>query len=350
MQTLIITLDPQNSWEDKKMRSKIKIAAEVLRRGGLVAFPTETVYGLGANALDSKAVKKIFEVKGRPTDNPLIVHVASKAEVYKLASEVPKEAEKLMNAFWPGPLTLILKKSEIVPNTTTGGLDTVAIRMPAHKIALTLIKESKVPVAAPSANLSGKPSPTSGEHVIRDLYGKIDVIIDAGETQIGLESTVLDLTVDPPTILRPGGITLEDLERLLGEVQVHPAVEGRKVKTTVKSPGMKYRHYAPNADVIVVEGNAEKVREKIRELTTKYKREGKKVGVMITDMKQRCGADVTKIVGNDFETIARNLFKTLRGFDEEDVDVIIAEGIESVGLGLAIMNRLKRASYKIIKA
>lgn len=344
MKTKIIKINPKNP-----KISKIKIAAKILRKGGLVAFPTETVYGLGANALNPQGVKKIFEAKGRPKDNPLIVHIAEKEEVHRLTKEIPKEAEKLMDKFWPGPLTLVLKKAKIVPTVTTGGIDTVAIRMPAYKIALALIKEAKIPVAAPSANSFGRPSPTSAEHVIQDLYGKIDAIIDGGETKIGVESTVLDLTTDPPTLLRPGGITLEELKEILGKVEIHPTVKGKKVKEIVaKSPGMKYRHYAPNASVIVVEGKYERVKEKIQELVNKYRKRGKRVGVMVVSKNHSYKADAIKFMGSNFTAIARNLFKTFREFDKEKIDVIIAEGVDDRGLGLAVMNRLRKAAYKLI--
>lgn len=214
---------------EKKFKiDEIKIAVDIIKKGGLVAFPTETVYGLGANALNAKAVEKVYDVKGRPKDNPSIVHIADKKDVYRLTSEISDNAERLMKKFWPGPLTLVFKKSKIVPNVTTAGLDTIAIRMPDNKIALALIRESKAPIAAPSANLAGKPSPTSAEHVIHDLYGKIDVIIDAGKTRIGVESTVLDLTSDSPILLRPGGTTLEELKKFLGKIKIHPVVKGGK--------------------------------------------------------------------------------------------------------------------------
>ena len=329
---------------------KIRIAAEVLRKGGLVAFPTETVYGLGADALNAAAVRKIFEVKGRPFDNPLIVHIADRKEVCRLAKEIPDNARELMNEFWPGPLTLVLKKSEVVPDVTTGGLDTVAVRMPDNKIALAMIKEAGVAVAAPSANIFSKPSPTSAAHVAHDLYGKVDVIIDGGVARIGVESTVVDLTTTPPTLLRPGGISLEDLKKVLGRVVLHPVVRVEKTGITAKSPGMKYRHYAPDASVIVVEGRRRKVGRKMRQLVEEYKRKGKIVGVMATN--RRCGytADVVKFAGNDPAAVAKNLFKVFRKFDEEGVDVILAEGVGEKGLGLAIMNRLKKAAYKVVKA
>ncbi len=345
MQTKIIKINPINP-----EKSKIKIAARILQKGGIVAFPTETVYGLGANALNQKAVKKIFKAKGRPADNPLIVHIADKKEVYTLAKKVPEEAEVLIEKFWPGPLTIVLEKSKIVSKIITAGLDNVAIRMPANKIALSLIKEAKMPIAAPSANLSGKPSPTRAEHVISDLYGKIDAIIDGGITKIGVESTVLDLTTNPPTLLRPGGISLEELKKALGKVKVHSFVKGKKLKKiVVKSPGMKYKHYAPNARIIVVNGNYGRVKKRIQQLVDKYKKKGKIVGVMTTDKNHNYKANVIKFAGNEFNTISKNLFNDFRDFDKEKVEIIIANGVSDKGLGLAIMNRLKKAASKIIK-
>nr|6F87_A Chain A, Threonylcarbamoyl-AMP synthase [Pyrococcus abyssi GE5]6F87_B Chain B, Threonylcarbamoyl-AMP synthase [Pyrococcus abyssi GE5]6F87_C Chain C, Threonylcarbamoyl-AMP synthase [Pyrococcus abyssi GE5]6F87_D Chain D, Threonylcarbamoyl-AMP synthase [Pyrococcus abyssi GE5]6F8Y_A Chain A, Threonylcarbamoyl-AMP synthase [Pyrococcus abyssi GE5]6F8Y_B Chain B, Threonylcarbamoyl-AMP synthase [Pyrococcus abyssi GE5]6F8Y_C Chain C, Threonylcarbamoyl-AMP synthase [Pyrococcus abyssi GE5]6F8Y_D Cha len=325
---------------------KIRIAAGFIREGKLVAFPTETVYGLGANALDENAVKRIFEAKGRPADNPLIIHIASFEQLEVLAKEIPEEAEMLAKRFWPGPLTLVLPKSEVVPRVITGGLDTVAVRMPAHEIALKLIELSERPIAAPSANISGKPSPTSAHHVAEDFYGKIECIIDGGETRIGVESTVIDLTEWPPVLLRPGGLPLEEIEKVIGEIRIHPAVYGKSVDTA-KAPGMKYRHYAPSAEVIVVEGPRDKVRRKIEELIAKFKEEGKKVGVIGSGSYD---ADEVFYLGDTVEEIARNLFKALRHMDRTGVDVILAEGVEEKGLGLAVMNRLRKASgYRIIK-
>jgi L-threonylcarbamoyladenylate synthase len=346
MKTRIIRIDINNIDNEK-----INLAAKIIKKGGLVGFPTETVYGLGANALDAKAVKKIFEVKKRPSDDPIIIHVSSPGDVYKLAREVPDGAKKLMKKFWPGPLTLVLKKSEIVQGIVTSGLDTVAIRMPSHPVAHSLIKTAKTPIAAPSANLFGKPSPTSAEHVKEDLDGKIDIILDSGETNIGVESTVIDLTSNIATVLRPGGITLEELEKVLGKVKLHPAAKAEKKKIKkFKSPGMIDRHYAPDADVIVIEGKTkEDVKRKIQELAEKYKQERKKVGIMITD-KNSYDADIVKFVGKNLDTIAKNLFKTLREFDKEKVDIIIVEGVKTKGLGLAIMNRLKKAAcHNIVK-
>jgi len=324
--------------------SKIKLAAEVIKKGGLVAFPTETVYGLGADALNEKAVKKIFKVKGRPADDPIIVHVADRKELKRLAEEIPEEAEELIERFWPGPLTLVLKKTERVPKVTTGGLETVAVRMPDNAIALSLIKEAGTPIAAPSANLFGKPSPTSAKHVEHDLGGKVDLIIDGGSTRIGVESTVLDVTSSPPVLLRPGGVTLEELREVVGEILLHPAVKGRASRVA-RAPGMKYRHYAPKAKLILVEGKPERVRRKIQQLLKKFK----SPGVITTNEKHSYNGEVV-FIGSEAKEIARNLFKVFREFDERGVDVILAESISETGLGLAVMNRLKKAAYKIIRA
>jgi L-threonylcarbamoyladenylate synthase len=334
----------------KGLNSKIKDAGKIIKNGGLVALPTETVYGLGANALNQNAVKKIFIAKGRPSDNPLIVHIADLNELKLLVKEVPEKAKRLMKRFWPGPLTLIMKKTKIVPKITTGGLESVAIRMPSHKIALSLIKHSNVPIAAPSANLFGKPSPTSADHVILDLFGKIDAIIDGGNASIGVESTVIDMTSEPPILFRPGKVTVEQIEKCIGKIIVHPSVSGIKMKNVIaKSPGMKYKHYAPNAKVIVVEGKNVDVKKKIKNLVKEYNRLGKGVGVITTDKNHDYDGKVI-FIGKNQNAFAKNLFKTFREFDKTDVDIIIAESIELKGLGLAIMNRLRRASFKEIKA
>ncbi|MCD6189218.1 MAG: threonylcarbamoyl-AMP synthase [Thermococcus sp.] len=328
-------------------RKNIRIGARFIKEGKLVAFPTETVYGLGADALNESAVKRIFEAKGRPPDNPLIVHIADFSQVYELAREVPEKAKMLAEKFWPGPLTIVLPKEDKVPYATTGGLDTVAIRMPAHEIALALIEESKRPIAAPSANISGKPSPTLAEHVADDFYGKIECIIDGGETKIGVESTVIDLTTEPPVLLRPGGLPLEEIEKVIGKIKIHPAVKGKPVKLA-KAPGMKYRHYAPEAQVVVIEGERKKVKEKIKELVKEYKAQGMKVGVMATGDFYEANAYFN--IGESEEEIAKNLFKALRELDKSGVDIILAEGVEERGLGLAVMNRLKKAAgYKVVK-
>lgn len=322
---------------------KIRECAEIILNGGLVAFPTETVYGLGADALNENAVKKIFKVKGRKYDNPLIVHLANKEDIYKLAKKVPKIAEILIEKYFPGPLTLILKKSKIVPKITTASLNTIAIRMPSHKIANLLIKES-CPISAPSANISGKTSPTNALHVINDLNGKIDAIINSGNTDIGLESTVLDLT-KTPKILRPGKITYEELKGFLPNLKIHKIAKGIKVKVKAISPGIKYRHYSPKAKMILVEGNKEKIKEKIVELIKKNK--GKKVGVL-SIFEGNYDAE-TKFIGKNLSKVAKKLFSALREFDNENIELIIAEGCKEEKIGLAILNRLRKGSSMILK-
>jgi L-threonylcarbamoyladenylate synthase len=350
-ETLTLKVD-----SEKPDPARIQIAAQIIQKGGLVAFPTETVYGLGADALNHDAVLALFEAKKRPLDNPPIVHVADASEVYKLVQEVPKKAELLMKTFWPGPLTLVFKHSSIVPNVTVAGLDTVAIRMPKHKVALALIKQSGRSIAAPSANLAGKPSPTSAKHVYEDLNGRIDAILDGGPTNIGVESTVVDSSVDPPIVLRPGGTPFEALKKVLGDVKLHPFVESEKELPLEKmrSPGMKHKHYAPKAEVILVEGDVSAVIAKVQELAQSYRFKAAKVGILATDETQASyKADVVRSLGTRFNlaTVAQNLFRLLREVDAENVDVIIAESVPSEGLGLAIMNRLRKASgYHIIKA
>jgi len=350
-QTLMLKVDAQQP--DIK---KIQAAADIIRKGGLVAFPTETVYGLGADALNPDAVLKLFEAKKRPLDNPPIVHVANADDVYGLAEQVPPKADKLMKMFWPGPLTLVFKRSATVPDVTVAGLSTIAVRMPLHAVALALIRESHRPIAAPSANLAGKPSPTSAKHVFDDLNGRIDAILDSGPTRIGVESTVLDLSVEPPLVLRPGGTPLEALKQVLGDVKLHPFVAAEKEVPVEKarSPGMKHKHYAPKAQVIVVEGAVPAVRAKVKELAESYRLKGVKVGVLATDeTKAAYEADVVKSLGSRFNlaVVAQNLFRLLREFDAEGVDVIIAEGVPTQELGLAVMNRLRKASgYNIVKA
>jgi len=335
---------------------KIRIAADFIKKGGLVAFPTETVYGLGADALNPKAVLSLFKAKKRPLDNPPIVHVGNPKDVYRLVKKVPPKAERLMKAFWPGPLTLIFKRSNIVPDVTVAGLDTIAVRMPRHNVALALLRESNCPIAAPSANLAGKPSPTIAKHVLDDLNGRIDAILDAGPTHIGVESTVLDMTVEPPQVLRPGGTPYEVLKKVLGNVELNPVAIAEKALPIEKarSPGVKHKHYAPNADVIVVEGELSAVVGKVKELVEFYMQKGSKVGVLATDeTADHYKADVVKSLGSrsDLAVIAKNLFKLLREFDLDGVDVIIAEGVPAEGLGLAVMNRLRKASgYKIFRA
>jgi L-threonylcarbamoyladenylate synthase len=350
-QTLLLNVDVSQPDIEK-----IRVAADIIRKGGLVAFPTETVYGLGADALNPKAVLALFQAKKRPLDNPPIVHVENVNDIYRLATQVPQKADKLMKTFWPGPLTLVFKRSRIIPDVTVAGLNTIAIRMPQHAVALALIRESRCPIAAPSANLAGKPSPTTAKHVFDDLNGRIDAILDAGPTSVGVESTVLDMGVDPPMILRPGGTPLEALRKAIGEVQLHPFVAAEKELPMEKtrSPGMKHKHYAPNAQVILVEGAIPAAIAKVKELTESYRLKGVKVGVLATDETLAAyRADVVKSLGSRFNlaVVAQNLFRLLREIDAERVDVIIAEGVPSEGLGLAVMNRLRKASgYNIVKA
>ena len=344
METRIIKIDRNNP--DIK---KIKIASEIIKNGGLVAFPTETVYGLGANSLNSEAVLRIFKVKNRPADNPIINHIADKEWMYRLAEKVPEEALILAEAFWPGPLTMIFKKKKIVPDVVTAGLKTASMRMPKNKIALNLIKYSQCPIAAPSANISGKPSPTTADHVIHDLYGKIECIIDGGKTNIGVESTVIDLTVSPPLLLRPGGVTYEALRKFI-DIKIHPAAEAMiTFNEKSASPGMKYRHYAPRADLILVEGETNTMIKKILEICEEYK--GKKIGIIATEETKEFYRENIRIIGSrkDMKSVAKNLFMILREFDGEGVDLIISEGFPTEGLGLAIMNRLRKAAKTIIR-
>lgn len=342
MKTQVYKINPNNINDDIQLLIK---AGDILASGGLVAFPTETVYGLGANALDEEAVRKIFAAKGRPSDNPLIVHIAKIEDVYPLVKEVPIKAKKLMEEFWPGPLTIILRSSQRVAETVSAGLPTIAVRMPAHPIALALLKEAGVPVAAPSANLSGRPSPTNGEHVEEDLSGKIDIIIDGGGAGVGLESTVIDMTTEIPIILRPGGITREEIEESIGKIEIDSGLEEPKEKP--RSPGMKYRHYAPKAPLYIADGDEEVIVEKIKAGISNYKNKGIKVGVLTNNQHQAYYQDVLIISLGDLynpSELAANLYQGLREFDNYKVDIILAEGYQEKGVGLALMNRLKKAA------
>lgn len=331
---------------------KIKAAAEIIRQGGLVAFPTETVYGLGADALNAAASGKIYAAKGRPSDNPLIVHIAAYSDLEKIAEKIPPQAKLLSDAFWPGPLTLIVEKNEKVPYETTGGMDTVAVRMPGHLVALALIRESGGFVAAPSANTSGKPSPTKAEHVALDLTGKIPMILDGGPVGIGIESTIVDLTEEVPMILRPGYITQEMLERVIGEVRMDPGIIASDSAQKPKAPGMKYKHYAPKADLTLVDGEAQRVVERINTLTADAIARGKKVGVISTDETYHLypkGIVVSIGARNDEDAIAQHLYMILREFDDMDVDMIYSESFSTPRIGQAIMNRLlKAAGHQVI--
>ena len=338
--------------EGKDIKEGVKKAAEIIKRGGLVAFPTETVYGLGANGLDENAVPKIYEAKGRPSDNPLILHISKLDEIEDIVKEIPKSALILAEEFWPGPLTMVFKKSERIPYRTTGGLESVAIRMPSNKIARELIKAAGVPIAAPSANSSGRPSPTKAAHVIYDLDGKIDMVIDGGEVDIGIESTIVDVTGEVPVILRPGFITEKMLSEAIGRVEIDEVVKSLRPDKDLKpkAPGMKYRHYAPKGKMTIYKGSHSKVVERINEEISKL--EGKKTGVLATDeTKSYYKADIIISLGSreDGESIAHNLFDALRKFDDDDVEFIYSEGFDENKLGFAIMNRLhKSAGYNII--
>ena len=355
MRTIVYKIDET---DEKKW---LKEAGHILAEGGLVGIPTETVYGLAANALDEKAAAKIYSAKGRPSDNPLIVHIAGMDMIHGLVSELPETALKLADAVWPGPLTMILPKSDQVPYGTTGGLDTVAIRMPSHPVARKLIADSQIPLAAPSSNTSGSPSPTKAEHVYEDLNGKIEMILDDGPVGIGIESTIIDLTGDVPMILRPGYITREMLADVLGEVMVDPAIlDANKDKHfKPKAPGMKYKHYAPKGDLHLVVGDTEKVIEKICQLTNEKTSENSKVGIIATEETQesyeRKIKDHAQVVimsigtRKDEDTIAYNLFDLLRRMDRENVEYIYSESFGDVTRGQAIMNRLlKAAGYQQI--
>lgn len=335
-------------------REIIRTAAKIIKEGGLIAFPTETVYGLGADGLNPEAVKKIFLAKGRPVDNPLILHIANMKDVFYLAAIVPLKAQVLMESFWPGPLTLILPKSKFIPDGITAGLDTVAIRMPQHPVALALIRESGVPLAAPSANLSGYPSPTEAAHVWHDLSERIDGILDAGAAGVGLESTVLDISGEVPVILRPGGVTKEELKEVIGPVQYDPALLDSS--ETPKSPGMKYTHYSPRAEVLLLDGEIERVISMITEQVDKYRQKDRKVGLLLTDevYQKVKGIENTYIKNlgsrKELEKIAHNIYAELRDCDIAGVDVILTETYREEGLGTALMNRLlKSAGYKVIR-
>lgn len=353
METELLNIESVSS---KQKAAALRKAGEIIREGGLVAFPTETVYGLGADALNAEAAAKIYAAKGRPSDNPLIVHIHDISQVYEIAEEVPDEAKAVMEKFWPGPLTIILNKKSCVPDGTTGGLHTVAIRMPSHPIARDFIRESGRMIAAPSANTSGRPSPTLASHVYEDMQGRIPLILDGGAVGIGIESTIIDMSTGIPTILRPGYITKDMLEEVLPEVKIDPAVSGRTMKKDIvaKAPGMKYRHYAPKADLSIIEGNEEDVVACINHLTDEAVAKGLKVGVIATDeTKARYAhADVLSIGSREEEeTIAHHLYEVLRDFDDDRVDVIYSEAFYTPKMGQAIMNRLlKAAGHKIINA
>ena len=353
MNTIIVAVD--SGITEEEPNQDLELASEILKKGGLVAFPTETVYGLGGDALNPDASRKIYSAKGRPSDNPLIVHIADETDLQKIAKDIPEAAYKLMDVFWPGPMTMIFHKKPIVPDSTTGGLDTVAVRMPSHNVAYELIRRSGVMIAAPSANTSGRPSPTMASHVREDMEGKIDMIIDGGDCRYGIESTIIDMTGEVPTILRPGYITREMLEDVIGKVEVDPAILGEAAHVRPKAPGMKYTHYAPKGIMYIVEGeSSNSVIRCINRMVKERQMAGCKVGVLATRYNAMAyEADEVIVIGDkkDELMISSNLYRTLREFDARGVDYIYSESFAGSSLGTAIMNRLiKAAGHRVIQA
>ena len=348
MKTRIIHIDEENIDSDL-----IAQAGRIIKDGGLVAFPTETVYGLGGDALNPESSKKIYESKGRPSDNPLIVHIAELGDMDAIVETVTEDAVKLAENFWPGPLTMILKKSGKVPFETTGGLDTVAVRMPIHKTASAFIRASGGYIAAPSANISGKPSPTGAKYVIQDMDGRIDMIIDGGDAGIGIESTIVDLSGEIPVLLRPGYITIEQLREVIGRVDVDRTILDGDCKDRPKAPGMKYRHYAPSGDLKIVSGTQKNVIDKINALTAQAKEQNRKACVIATQESERMySCENVKSIGRraDEETIAHRLYTILRECDDEGMEIIYSESFDTNGIGQAIMNRLlKAAGHQVIE-
>ena len=336
------------NFENRIDMEAIEKGAEIIKKGGVVAFPTETVYGLGADALNKEAVKKIFEAKGRPQDNPLIIHVADH-DLSAYALEIPDKAQELMNKFWPGPLTIILKKTDLIPMETSAGLHTVGIRMPSNETARLLIRAAGCPIAAPSANISGKPSPTNFWRCVEDLDGKVDMIIGDGSSIVGLESTIIDYSVFPPRLLRPGYITYDDVHKIDQDIVYDEAMTRADEKEIPKAPGMKYRHYAPKAPLFIITGDSELVKKRIVELSKNHQKLGEIVGILAPKEREKMyNKENIRFISlgseNNSSEIARNLFEGLRTFDDLNVDVILAEGFSEEGVGVAIMNRLKKAS------
>lgn len=341
MQTKVIEVKGEL---DKK---EIKYGADVIKNGGIVAFPTETVYGLGADALNEEAVKKIFIAKGRPQDNPLIVHVASN-DINAYVKEVPEIAKKLMDRFWPGPLTIILKKNDIIPDVTSANLDTIGIRMPDNEIARELIKLSNTVIAAPSANISGRPSPTDLQRCVEDLDGRVDCIIGGDDSKIGVESTIIDCTVDIPIVLRPGGVTLEMLREVDSRIEIDEAIMKKPSGDfKPKAPGMKYRHYAPKAKVTIINGERKNTIEKIKEMVHYNIERHKNICILTVEENENEYTEGNVIVlgsNSDLTTVAKNLFESLRKCDDLNADLVFSEGFEEKGVGVAIMNRLNKAA------
>lgn len=337
---------------DEAALKNLAAVAELIKNGETVVFPTETVYGLGADALNPQAIKKIFTAKGRPDDNPLIVHIAELEEAKSLVADIPPKAEILMKVFWPGPLTIIMKKAATIPTEVTGGLNTVGVRLPDHPIARAFIRMAGGPIAAPSANRSGRPSPTQGKHVLEDLEGRVAGIILSSDTELGLESTVIDMTVEPPVVLRPGDVTLAELREVLGRVEVSANVTQNVVPEKVASPGMKYTHYSPQGELVVVKGTPEEICEKITKVVSNYKGKPMTIGVLTSDETMACyreGLIISLGSRTDPKEMAKNLFSRLRTFDELGVEKIYAEDIPLNNDTLALINRLyKAAGYAFI--
>lgn len=351
METILIKVN-----REKPEQESIARAGKIIRDGGLVAFPTETVYGLGGDALNPASSRRIYEAKGRPSDNPLIVHICQWESMSRIARRIPEEAKKLADAFWPGPLTMILPKTDSVPKETTGGLDTVAVRFPSDRIAQEFIRASGGFVAAPSANTSGRPSPTLARYVWEDLGGRIEMILDGGEVGIGLESTIVDLSGSAPMILRPGYVTKEMLKDVLGSVDTDRTIWDQNCRERPKAPGMRYRHYAPRGVLTIVEGRPDRVAEEICAGSRKAKKEGARVGILATDeslekYRAESAADSIKSVGSrtDEDSVGRSLYRILREFDEEEISVIYSESFSDSGFGQAIMNRLLKAAGHRVK-
>ena len=345
MKTLIKEIDINKPDQDL-----ISLFATMLADGKTVIFPTETVYGLGANALDEDAATKIYQAKGRPSDNPLLVHVADKEDVYDLVENIDDRAKLLMDKFWPGPLTIVFKKKAIIPDRTSGGLDTVAIRMPSDQVARDLIRQAGVPIAAPSANISGRPSPTKPEHIIRDMDGRVDGILVGGPCDYGVESTIIDLSEDLAMVLRPGSITLEMLGEVLGRVDLDPSLKNKDDNIRAKAPGMKYKHYSPQAQVYIVKADdLEGFAERVDSLCEDNAKKGLKIGVMTMNYDQHSYQAKVFDLGGSYTEVAKNLFDRLISLDRESIDIAYVPYFEERGIGVAIMNRLKKAAaYRII--
>lgn len=345
MKTLIKEIDINKPDQDL-----ISLFANMLADGKTVIFPTETVYGLGANALDVDAATKIYQAKGRPSDNPLLVHVADKEDVYDLVENIDDRAKLLMDKFWPGPLTIVFKKKAIIPDRTSGGLDTVAIRMPSDQVARDLIRRAGVPIAAPSANISGRPSPTKPEHIIRDMDGRVDGILVGGPCNYGVESTIVDLSDDIAMVLRPGSVTLEMLREVLGQVDLDPSLKNKDDNVKAKAPGMKYKHYSPQAQVYIVKADdLEGFAERVDSLCEDNAKKGLKIGVMTMNYDQHSYQAKVFDLGGSYTEVAKNLFDSLISLDRESIDIAYVPYFEERGIGVAIMNRLKKAAaYRII--